>query len=591
MSLPNITEASIRSNSTAQSFERGQTYYKQGCVSTLTLRGNTLLAEVEGSEVNSYCVALRFDQGGFSSVQCSCPYDFEGWCKHIIATMLVCLHEPDRIEERPTLEQLLDRLDHLQTQRLVQSLVEEHPELIEAVDRHVSLMTSPKPKKQPVKPPRRTTVDPAPVRRQVRQILRDAVRYMEEGYEDDPITEEIISLIQHAQQLTAQDESHNALVILEAITTGCIENWDDVEEYGAECVDIVEALNDAWAEAILCADLTEEERVDLRVNLEVWQDEWNTDFAMCLVALHQGWDYPPLQRVLAGNVTEGGAWEGIIPHFGDDLAKIRLQILERQERYQEYLYLAEAEGQTKHYLTMLGRLGRVEEATGAAKTQMSSAEEAFALAQTLREQGALQPALEVAQTGLSLSGRCRYELADWTSNLAEGLGDRQAALNARAIAFQANPSFVDYRLVEELAGEAWTTLKVDLLESLKNNSSWRISNTKVDIFLHEGLIDDAIATVNDLDSYHSALIHRVMKVAIAHNPDWVIENAIPRADSILDRGKAEYYQEAVEWLKQARAAYLELGRQQDWLAYRNNLIQIHGKKRKFMGLMKEKGLD
>lgn len=591
MSIPNLTEASIRSNSTAQSFERGQSYYRQGYVSTVTLRGNTLMAEVEGSDVQPYCVTLRFDNGGFSSVQCSCPYDFEGWCKHIIATMLVCLHEPDRIEKRPSLEQLLDRLDHLQTQRLIQSLLEEHPELIEAVDRHVSLITSPKSKKQPVKAPRRTTVDPAPVRRQVRQILRDAVRYLEEGYEDDPITEEILSLIQHAQQLTAQEEAHNALVILEAITTTCIENWDEVEEYGADCVDIVDALNDAWAEAILCADLTEEERVDLRVNLEIWQDEWNTDFALCLEALRQGWDYPPLQRVLAGNVTEGGAWEGVVPYFADDLAKIRLQILERQERYQEYLYLAQAEGQTQLYLTTLGRLGRVEEATEAAKTQMSSAEEAFALAQTLREQGKLQPALEVAQTGLSLPGNRRYELADWTSNLAEGLGDRQAALNARAIAFQASPSFVDYRLVEELAGAAWATLKADLLESLKNNTGWGLSQTKIDIFLYEGLIDDAIATVSNLGSYDSGLVHRVMNVAITHNPEWVIKNAIPRVDSILARGKAEYYEEAVKWLKQARAAYLELSRQQEWLAYRNNFIQTHGKKRKLMGLMKEKGLD
>ncbi len=71
---------------------------------------------------------------------------------------------------------------------------------------------------------------------------------------------------------------------------------------------------------------------------------------------------------------------------------IRLKILERQKRYQEYLYLASSEGQTKQYLTMLGRLGRVEQAVTTAQSRMSTMEEAFALAQTLQSQGALQQA-------------------------------------------------------------------------------------------------------------------------------------------------------------------------------------------------------
>jgi hypothetical protein len=39
-------------------------------------------------------------------------------------------------------------------------------------------------------------------------------------------------------------------------------------------------------------------------------------------------------------------------------------VLERQGRSQEYLYLAEAEGQTERYVAMLVRLGRVQELAG-----------------------------------------------------------------------------------------------------------------------------------------------------------------------------------------------------------------------------------
>jgi len=108
-------------------------------VTDLVQRGNTIHAEVEGSEVAPYCVSLQFDSGGTTGAL-YLSYDYEGWCKHIVATALTWVRQTDRIELRPTLPQLLDRLDHVQTQRLVQAL-EEQPELIDAVQRQVMLMS------------------------------------------------------------------------------------------------------------------------------------------------------------------------------------------------------------------------------------------------------------------------------------------------------------------------------------------------------------------------------------------------------------------------------------------------------------------
>ncbi len=591
MSLPNISEASIRHQTTAQSFQRGEAYYRDGHVASVTQRGNILQAEVEGSQALPYRVTLSFDSGGFTAVGCTCPYEGEGWCKHVVAAMLVRLHQPETIEKRPTLEQLLDRLDHLQTQRLVQTLVKQRPELIEEIDCYVNLTLATAPQKQPAKPPRRTTVDPAPFRRQVRQIIKNAVRYWEDGWgEDDPLADDILPLIEQAQEFTEQGDAHNALVILEAISAACAQDWDDVEDYGADPGDVASALDEAWTKAILLAELSEGEKVDLQVNLESWQDEWGADFSMSLEALRQGWDYPPLVRVLQGNVTEEGIWEGEPPNFADDLALIRLRILESQERYQEYLYLAEAEEQTRHFLRMLARLGRIAEAMEAAKSQRISMDDGFALAKTLREQGAVQQALEIAQLALKVPEHGCYELASWTSELAEGLGDRAAAINARTIAFKDRFSFKDYRKVEDLAGENWSEIKQELLKMLRTYKGWGFDEAKVDIFLHEGLIDDAIATATNI-FYDMKLVHRVMEVAIAHNPDWVIKNAIHRAGEIIEQGKAQDYDAAVDWLKKARAAYLHAGRQPEWAAYRAKLVQNHGRKYKLMGLIKNAGLS
>lgn len=364
------------------------------------------------------------------------------------------------------------------------------------------------------------------------------------------------------------------------------ENWDDVADYGIDGDEIVMALDEAWTEAILCASLTEKQQIELQENLINWQDEWDANFGMSLEALRQGWDYPPLQLVLQGNISERGAWEGEAPDYADALALIRLQILDRQKRHKEYLYLAEAEGETQQYLVMLASLGRISEALSAAKTQMTSVEQAKALAFEMWKQGSKNQALEVAQIGFSLPGHYLYELATWTTELAEELGDLAIALNAKIQAFVAQPSFKDYRKVEELAGEQWSTIKVELLTNLRSQTGWATHKAKVDIFLHEGFIDEAIEIVTDFSSYDSSIVHQVMEAAISHRPDWVIENACKRAESIVEQGKADAYHFAVEWLHKARAAYLQSYRESEWSIYCVSLIGTHGRKRKFMELLK-----
>ena len=602
MPIPKFTENTIRYNTTPKSLERGEACYLNRTIDAITLRGNILQAKVEGSEAKPYRVRLSFENQGFTELTCTCAYSMDGWCKHVVATLLVCLRQPQKIAERPTLEHLLDRLNHQQTQLLLQNLVAKQPELIDRIDSHITRIASTTPSQQPSKvssqPPSKvssqqpskvpsiTSINTTPYRTQVRQILRDAVRYLEDGCEEDMIESDILDLIAEAQEFSQNDDANNALAILQSITETCIENWDDVADYGIDGDEIVMALDEAWTEAILCAEFTEKQQIELQENLINWQDEWDANFGMSLEALRQGWDYPPLQLVLQGKISERGAWEGEAPDYADALALIRLQILDRQKRHQEYLYLAEAEGETQQYLVMLASLGQISEALSAAKTQMTSVEQAKALAFEMWKQESKNQALEIAQIGFSLPGHCLYELATWTTELAEELGDLAIALHAKIQAFVAQPSFKDYRKVEELAGEQWSTIKVELLTNLRSQTGWATHKAKVDIFLHEGFIDEAIEIVTDFSSYDSSIVHQVMEAAISHRPDWVIENACQRAESIVERGKADAYHLAVEWLHKARAAYLQSNRESEWSIYCASLIETHGRKRKFMGLLK-----
>ncbi|WP_216595643.1 SWIM zinc finger domain-containing protein [Myxosarcina sp. GI1] len=522
MTIPQLSQEMIRRHASCQSWQKGQTYYRDGCVRKVVRRGELVTAEVMGNDIRPYRVSIGLGQEEVDTAYCSCPYDFGGWCKHIVATLLVCLHQPEIIEQRQGLEQILDRLNEVQTQTLIQELVADKPELIDDIEYFANrLVPTVVIQSKPAILQHRISVDSNHIRSQVRYILEDSVRHFEYGGEEDIATEEISNLIQDAQMYTQQGDSWNAIEMLTAITEACIEHWDLVDDYGVDNGDVASELNTVWCETILSTEISEAEKVDLEVNFEFWCNSWGGYFDMAIAALEQGWDYPPLTKVLQGS-TAVDIWQEAKPDYAQDLALIRLQILERQQRDEEYLYLARAEGLITRYLTMLVSLARVAEAMQAAQSQTITMEQALALSQALiNQQNAQLEALEIAKQGLNLPGECQYDLATWTSEIALEAGDRVLAIKAKVKAFQAQPSFADYRQVEKLAADNWTNLKGELLAALAAyNNWWDADKAKVDIYLYEGLIAKAIAVVNKLTYDYYGLTGRVMDAAIATHSDW-----------------------------------------------------------------------
>lgn len=68
---------------TPQSFERGETYYEQGLVSSLVKKGDEYEAEVRGSK--RYKQYIKLEDGCWLEGTCSCPYAYDGICKHLVA--------------------------------------------------------------------------------------------------------------------------------------------------------------------------------------------------------------------------------------------------------------------------------------------------------------------------------------------------------------------------------------------------------------------------------------------------------------------------------------------------------------------------
>ncbi len=598
MPWPDLTETTIRQYASAESFQRGRDYYEQGAVLSLVQRGMVLQAEVEGSEPLPYIVSCTIDANGSITATCTCPYDWGGWCKHIVAACLAIIHEPETIEQRPPLDTLLSGLDRTQLQALVLKLAERDPALADVIAGQVALFSSPSSKTEPeskaapaeptAASARRTEVDAKAVRRQVRSTMHslDRMRGSEAYWHIGAVVNDVRHILDQAWALIKADDGRNALSLLEAITEEYLADWENLDDSDGEASGFFYDLGPAWTEALLSADLSRKERESWAAQLDTWQqelDDYGVDdvFAAPHEAAIQGWDYPPLRRVLQGNITEKGAWSGEAPDYADELAVARLNILERRVRWQEYLYLAEAESQTEAYVTMLVRLGRTQEAVTYGREYLGTTQEALALAQALYETGESEQSLQIAEHGLTLQG-AKASLAKWLRDEAATMGEMARAEAAAEIAFREELSLANYLRVAEIAGDNWPERRAELLEHARHTKSY-VPQGQVEVFLHEGLIDDAISAVEPQATH--TLVEQVVDAALQSRPDWAIQACRRQAEPFMDEGKAQYYSTAANWLAKAKMAYRAAGREEEWRAYLAELLKRHSRKYKLVPML------
>ncbi len=590
MALSQLTEKTIRQYSSTQSFQRGYDYYQQGAVTSLIRRGTLLQAEVEGSEVLPYPVCCTFDSSEDLSATCTCPYDWGGWCKHIVATYLACIHQPEMIEERPPLDSQLASLSRDQLQLLLLKLAEQEPALVGTIEREITSLGLTSLESTATAPISATLdnseIDPKAIHRQIRSVIRS--QSSESYWEIEAIVKKLGNILEPAWTLIKAEDGSRALTLLQAIIEGCIVEWKHLDDFDCQASQFFSDFTAALAEALLSVDLNPQEREWWANQLKSWRKKLgdavidNSCFEMAITAAVQGWDYPPLVRVLQGNITDKGAWDDEAPDYADELALARLNILKRHGRWQEYLYLAQAEGQLELYNIMLIDLGRVQEAMDYGLNYVSTPSEVLALAQALYEHSKSEQSIQIAQHGLTLEGS-KVDLVKWLRDQAVVMGKKELALTSAERAFYEELSLQNYLQVAQIAEEQWPERRAILLDYLRHTKSL-YKDGQVEVFLHEGLIDDAIAVLESSTDYK--LIERVVAAALTSRPDWAIQACQRQAEYIINKGQTKYYGRAINWLEKAHTTYQALDREEEWQTYLNGILSIHWRKSTLVPMLK-----
>lgn len=566
-----LSESPIRQHAGGGSFPLGEEDLARGAVTSLVRRGDRLTAAVAGSEPAPARVRVVLDRSGVIEVACTCPGDRGGWCRHVVAALLAAVREPAAVEERPPIGSLLAPLDRDRLRDLILELVDADPSLADAIDRRLASSAAPPSRPSP-------PVDTRAVKREVRDALRslDGLRPSEAYWHVGGAVDGVRAVLGRAWSAIEAGDARSALAILAAVTEEYLAGWEYLDDSEGEASAFFAPLGAAWTEAVLSADLAPDERAAWADTFDGWSDEladYGSDdaFGPALEALVRGWDVPvagPAASLYAAEVTAA-----------------RLNVLDRQGRVEEFLRLAEDADFAARRATMLVREGRVREAVAEAFARLTTAEDALAVAQALREHGEAERALTVGEHGLTLEG-AKAGLSVWTRDLAQTLGETDRALAAAVVAVQEAPDLDTYLRVRELAGDHWPERRERVLTRLRRRKSVYPAG-EVEIFLHEGLTGDAIAAVDG--SYADDLVVRVAAAAVATHPDWVVSTARRRAESIMDRAKSTAYDEAVAWLATAQDAYRAAGREPEWRAYRADLLDQHRRKSKLRPMLEALG--
>lgn len=590
---PTLTESTIRELARSKSYDRGQSYYERGAVSNVVRRGETIRAEVEGSQYQPYTVTIEFDDADVSRTECSCPYDHGGICKHRVAVLLTCLREPDDVRPRPPLSERLGDADRETLEALLVDLAEDRPEVADWIETRLETRTV----AEEAATETSVSMNLESIRRQAEHALpKPGQRGHNDAYaEAQRMAGELDELLERARLALETGDGETAIDVLETITEVLVENrWPGLLPHDVpELFETIDDLGELFIEAVLTADLDESERTDWEHQLREWDSETPIQHFVgrpvldsAADAAMEGWDDDAVQRAMEGEFDHGEYQKGNYDWETPDVIDVRLRILEREDRIDDYLDLSLAAGVDTAHATMLVETGQIEDAVQFGVNHLSEPEALLELARALKENGHTAAAFTVAKHGLTVEGYGKSDLATWLRDRARSAGEDKLALDAAITAFELNPSVSSFEAVEELAGEDWEMIRNDLLEFLRTETtSGRTASQAVEVFLHEEQHDDAIDLADQTGQ--ASVIEPVVKIVTEKRPQWVIRTCKSRAEPIVEQGNHDSYETAVRWLRYAGEAAREADNLDEWREYVETMRDEHYQKYKLRPMLED----
>jgi uncharacterized Zn finger protein len=573
--LPPLTEAMIRAWTDSRSFSRGQEYARSGEVVNPRIQGTMLKAECWGTAAEPYRVEVDLSEAGIVGGICSCPVGLR--CKHAVAVLLTWLHHPECFRGEEDLRAALSCRGPEELIRIIFRIIERYPGAAEVA-------AMPLPGESASRP----AVDAKAIRRQVRAITGHTPHEWGASY---AAASEVGRLLQPAHEYAAAGDWANAAVVYAAVADTILDDYDQIYEEEGEYLAVVRQGAEGLAGCLSQTEDPDRRRDLLEALFRIWR--WDVHFGgagisddavVAMVtdttaeekALLAGWARAVLPSLDPDSLATGWRQEAI----GGFLLELEADLLDDES----FLRICRETGRTRDLVARLLSLGRIDEATDAAR-QLTSDYGLLGLADMFQPSGLDNTFAELVR---ERTGRSRdTRLFDWLIDY-ESAGRRYpVALELARQLFAMRPTLEAYCKVRAPAQEigAWEAERDALLNGLARANQQGIL---VQIYLDEGEIDlalEALAALKKGELFHSYPTDlAVAKAAEATRPEAAIQLYLDAANSVIQLRNRGSYAEAAEYLTRVRDLLRKSGQIDRWAAL---IAQIRDDNRRLRALRDE----
>lgn len=555
--VPEIFEIDVQNWVGAKSFQKGYRYFEDEAILNPRRRGNSLIAECQGTQPAPYRVEIHLSPEGILEGSCTCPAGEGGHCKHAAALLLTWLHEPEMFVEVPELEPLLEKRTKGELVTLIQQMISRYPDLEQLLE--LSALGNIAPGEM---------VPAESISQQVHRAFSSAGGEM--GGDNARVAENLQPILDLGEELIDREDINNAAVVYRTLIDTMLTYEDclysdeggDLGQVLAECEQgIEECLHstrdpglregllrtmfdlfvwDVQAGGLGYADetpsiLTSQSTADEKERIAGWVqadlpagEDWKSD--------HQRHAF-------------GGLWLGLMGDEIDD---------------ETYLSICRKTGRTRDLTDRLLGLRRVDEALEVARS--ASDGEITRFADLFEKHDYTDLAVKLVKE--RPNSESHVALLEWLKEYALMHDQPEEALRlAESLFWQAQSLENYYALLEAAAvtGER-EGVRSRVLERLEAAGNFSLL---VEIYLLENEIDLALAALERVNpdiwwGRLAGLRRQVAQAVEVSRPREAIRQYLLLAEALIRQRSRGSYAEAAQLLLQVRKLYHGLGEEDRW---------------------------
>ena len=511
----------IRNLCTESSFKRGLRYFEEGRVRDLEFFGDKITATVEGTR--NYKITI-YPDNDFKAI-CTCPYDWGGYCKHTVATLIALSKDYNRIKKMKNKEEdrintLLNNLAMEELKDFLKAEFKKDPNL----RTHFAIYFSGKGEEKSIHD----------YKKEISLLYKEAAgRYGLIGYGTEVNFSHIRDL---AERYIQKRNLLEAAKIYQALSEVIAENMSMVDNsdgyYRGEFDDAINGL-------ILClkeAELRYKEKKRYINYLFNKYIENGPDY------FKENYDYA-LQQICASK-EDLTYWKELLSQF------FPRALPDSDENWSEYYHAKELLMMQVFILDNLGEKKDLYELFQ--KYFREDHEFCLLFAERLEKDGEIDQAIEVAEEGLSLfSGHLTIELRRFLDKFYEKRCPDKYRENLKNLFFQEG-EWSHYEKLKKLSSQQeWNEILQKIIKHFSDERKTFGESKLIDIYLKEEMFEEALKKVlatNNLyilKHYHQDLSGKYPKEYF----NAYKELLIPFAESRMGR---RHYQNIVAYLKKMK---------------------------------------